>query len=273
MALQLVAIGSAVNDGTGDPLRTAFDKLNDNDSELYDIVSGVQDFDYTTAPASSNTAFGFTFSGGNITGIDNFELASFKGADGKGLVINTEYPDYFSSTAIQFDASSMNNAFGGIGFVTQGLFGIVSFRSPGVSDYVGFNPGTNSVISSNASQIIVGVNGGASSVLTCKISEVLGASSSTTLGSLASPWASGYFDDTNGVGILWTNGSTVDVGIRYNTDGIIIVDASEKLGFFGTTPVAQPSANADTSGATLGQLETEVNELKQLLRDVGLMAA
>lgn len=48
---------------------------------------------------------------------------------------------------------------------------------------------------------------------------------------------------------------------------------STTLGFFGATPVTQPGANADTSGATLGALETEVNQLKQLLRDVGLMAS
>jgi hypothetical protein len=44
------------------------------------------------------------------------------------------------------------------------------------------------------------------------------------------------------------------------------------VGFFGTTPATQAAANADTSGATLGELETEVNELKQLLRDYGLLA-
>jgi hypothetical protein len=38
------------------------------------------------------------------------------------------------------------------------------------------------------------------------------------------------------------------------------------------TPVGTQAANADTSGATLGQLETEVNELKALLRTVGLIA-
>ena len=35
MAKQTVGIGSAANDGTGDPLRTAFDKLNDNFDEVY----------------------------------------------------------------------------------------------------------------------------------------------------------------------------------------------------------------------------------------------
>lgn len=35
MAKQLVNIGSAANDGTGDPLRDAFDKINDNFDEVY----------------------------------------------------------------------------------------------------------------------------------------------------------------------------------------------------------------------------------------------
>jgi len=47
---------------------------------------------------------------------------------------------------------------------------------------------------------------------------------------------------------------------------------TQKLGFFNATPIVQPAANADTSGATLAQLETEVNEVKQTLRDLGLMA-
>lgn len=35
MAKQTVNIGSSANDGTGDPLRDAFDKLNDNFDEVY----------------------------------------------------------------------------------------------------------------------------------------------------------------------------------------------------------------------------------------------
>ena len=34
MARQPINIGSSANDGTGDPLRTAFDKINDNFVEL-----------------------------------------------------------------------------------------------------------------------------------------------------------------------------------------------------------------------------------------------
>ena len=39
MAQQTINIGTAANDGTGDPLRTALDKCNDNFTELYEDVS------------------------------------------------------------------------------------------------------------------------------------------------------------------------------------------------------------------------------------------
>lgn len=35
MAKQLINIGTTANDGTGDPIREAFDKINDNTNELY----------------------------------------------------------------------------------------------------------------------------------------------------------------------------------------------------------------------------------------------
>ena len=40
MSRQAINIGSAANDGTGDPLRTAFDKINDNFTELYTELGG-----------------------------------------------------------------------------------------------------------------------------------------------------------------------------------------------------------------------------------------
>jgi hypothetical protein len=40
MAQQIIGIGASANDGTGDPLRTAFDKVNDNFVELYEIKLG-----------------------------------------------------------------------------------------------------------------------------------------------------------------------------------------------------------------------------------------
>jgi hypothetical protein len=40
MAQQTINIGTTANDGTGDPLRTAFDKVNDNFTELYTDDAG-----------------------------------------------------------------------------------------------------------------------------------------------------------------------------------------------------------------------------------------
>ena len=40
MARQEINIGTSANDGTGDPLRTAFDKINDNVSEIYTNLGG-----------------------------------------------------------------------------------------------------------------------------------------------------------------------------------------------------------------------------------------
>lgn len=42
MSQQTINIGSAANDDTGDPLRSAFDKCNDNFTELYSIAGGIE---------------------------------------------------------------------------------------------------------------------------------------------------------------------------------------------------------------------------------------
>ena len=41
MSKQTINIGLAANDGSGDPLRTAFDKANDNFDELYAAVAAL----------------------------------------------------------------------------------------------------------------------------------------------------------------------------------------------------------------------------------------
>jgi len=45
MAKQTINIGSTANDGTGDPLRTAFDKINDNFTELYGLDNDINTLD------------------------------------------------------------------------------------------------------------------------------------------------------------------------------------------------------------------------------------
>lgn len=61
MAKQTINIGTAVNDGTGDPLRTSFDKANDNFDEIY-LAGPVG----TNIRITSNTLVS-TDTNGNIT--------------------------------------------------------------------------------------------------------------------------------------------------------------------------------------------------------------
>ena len=72
MAQQTIGIGSAVNDGTGDPLRTAFTKTNANFTELYTSVAGLQssDADLTAIAALSGTSGFLKKTGTNSWALD-----------------------------------------------------------------------------------------------------------------------------------------------------------------------------------------------------------
>ena len=50
MTKQTINIGSSANDGTGDPLRTAFDKINDNFTELYGSTAEANDLIEDSTP-------------------------------------------------------------------------------------------------------------------------------------------------------------------------------------------------------------------------------
>src|SRR6056300_1346226 len=94
MARQTINIGSSANDGTGDPLRTAFDKINDNFVELYGsdndintldanldvnnftITTGVTNGDVTIDPqGTGNVNIGaLKFSGTTISSSDSTQI-------------------------------------------------------------------------------------------------------------------------------------------------------------------------------------------------------
>ncbi len=75
--------------------------------------------------------------------------------------------------------------------------------------------------------------------------------------------------------LVWSRGGggTATFTMTPTATGMQIGLSTEYIGFFGKTPSAQPVANPDTSGATLPNVEIEVNQVKQLLRDLGLLAA
>ena len=56
MAQQVIGLGTSANDGTGDPLRTAFNKINENFTEIYSKDPVGANFDFTNNTiASTNT--------------------------------------------------------------------------------------------------------------------------------------------------------------------------------------------------------------------------
>jgi uncharacterized protein DUF5907 len=87
-------------------------------------------------------------------------------------------------------------------------------------------------------------------------------------------------DDANAAAQRTTLGLGTAATQNTGTSGAVVpllngtnTHASGQFTAFGVgTAATQQAANADTSGATLGQLETEVNELKAVLRTFGLIA-
>lgn len=71
-------------------------------------------------------------------------------------------------------------------------------------------------------------------------------------------------------GMTFVDGNDVqfgtDTGSRFGTS------PRQKMAFWGATPIAQPVNIPQTSAATLAELEQEVNKLKYLLSDLGLMS-
>jgi len=95
MARQTINIGTTANDGTGDPLRTAFDKINDNFAELYGADNNLNTLDANLDVNGYVITTGVT--NGNITitpnGTGNINLGALK----------------FNGTSISSDDSTIIN--------------------------------------------------------------------------------------------------------------------------------------------------------------------
>lgn len=79
MAQQDINIGAVANDGTGDPVRNAFDKCNGNFTELYSLSQkyrGTWDLSTNTYPGTGqgSGAAGALVAGDHWDGIGNGEL-------------------------------------------------------------------------------------------------------------------------------------------------------------------------------------------------------
>jgi len=96
MAKQAINIGSSANDGAGDPLRTAFTKINENFAEVYTELGG-----------SSLSNISFT---GNTIGTDDTNGNILLSPNGTGAIVidtskNLQFTSHTDNAILKFDAS------------------------------------------------------------------------------------------------------------------------------------------------------------------------
>lgn len=86
MAKQVINIGVTANDGSGDPLRTAFNICNDNFTELYEAIAALQ---------------------GGITGVSDFaRVVSSEACSGTAdevIAFGTQFVETYTLTIIDFE--------------------------------------------------------------------------------------------------------------------------------------------------------------------------
>lgn len=122
MAKQTIDIGASANDGTGDPLRTAFDKANDNFDELY----------AADAAARSETTGGTgqtTYTTGDILYASAADTLSklAAGTEGHVLTMGASVPEWAEAaggSSFDYTALSGLTALAGADLATGDLFAV-----------------------------------------------------------------------------------------------------------------------------------------------------
>lgn len=280
MARQGINIGSTANDGTGDPLRTAFDKCNDNFIELYSAVN----------PTSSNLQFtGNSLisedTNGGITidpnGTGTIELAS--SANVTGSLTVTGQVDAVSLSVDTISTASNQNL-----SITPGGTGSILADGITIKDNTisASNSNDNLVLSaSGTGNIVVGavtVNGttlSAADSTKITIAETLDVTGAVSLLSTLAVTGSSTLDGvTINDNTISSAESNANLELKASgTGGVIVAQSSGKVGFYGTAPVAQASAIAfdpsGNDGSTVDDLRQVINSMLTALRNVGIIAS
>jgi hypothetical protein len=119
MAKQTINIGTSANDGTGDPLRSAMDKTNDNFTELYNGAGGVADGAVTTAKLAADAVDSDKIADGAIDSVHiaDDQITYAKLADEfteiqplTGNTINWDEATVFTKTVTATESFSFSNA-------------------------------------------------------------------------------------------------------------------------------------------------------------------
>ena len=104
MAKQTINIGTTANDGTGDPLRTAFDKVNSNFTELYNDDAG----DVNSVNAGTGISVDQTTGDVTVTNTAPDQTVSL--TDGTGISTSGTYPNFTITNTGTLDTTTDNGA-------------------------------------------------------------------------------------------------------------------------------------------------------------------
>jgi microcystin-dependent protein len=123
MPRQVINIGAAPNDGTGDPLRTAFSKANDNFLETYMPIGAIMPFAGSTAPTSWLFCSGQLVSRATYATLFGIISTTYGVGDGSTTF---GIPDLRGRTPIGFDAAQASGRLTAAGCgINSGTLGAV----------------------------------------------------------------------------------------------------------------------------------------------------
>lgn len=150
MAKQTIGIGTLANDGTGDPLRTAFDKVNDNFTEVYDAISnkGTDVFVVNAADNSIDGSVGVCFIAGGRA-----EDPNIIGSTGKPVRNDLTPTGWSNDTAYVSGSASVATIGGGYDHVNNQSAGTIC---GGGHNFIKYNADGHSTIVGGSYNIIAG---------------------------------------------------------------------------------------------------------------------
>jgi hypothetical protein len=154
MAKQNINVGTKANDRAGDPLRTAFTKINDNFTELYTLTGGTstaltelaQDYAAPLFNHASHVNITATYDDANnkilLTGVAAQVQSNWTASSGLGVILNKptlfsgSYTDLTSKPTIPTSFSSLVN---GAHTLSLGTDGSITFPNSTVQTtaYIG----------------------------------------------------------------------------------------------------------------------------------------
>ena len=266
MARQQINIGTSANDGTGDPLRTAFDKINDNTSEIYTNLGGnsLSNLGHTGNTLQSLDTNGNIILSPNGTGTVELPAISFNDNNISGSRSNDNLNISASGTGNVNVASAMTT----IGQTITGDVGItgnttvsgnITAGTIGVGD---INITADGTITSDSNGDIVVSPGGTGSVVASGL-RIKGTSISADDSSVIN------INETLNTGNITAsdvNTSTATITTATVTTGTVtnLTSALAEVGTVRTDKIQSDTSNADiqidTQGTGLVDFRTETQE-------------